>query len=113
MTMPEELATDKRLLLVTFSDGRVFGIPIMFFAKNRAQYYADAEAKPDRSDWQIIFDKELVYALEDDCEEALDWASANMNWSDVQHVAVQHDVIQQPANLEREWPNAEKRLQDV
>lgn len=83
-----------------------YGVPVGVIAKNRASYYAERE-----------FDGNMELAMEDtmndfqDVDEIHDWASNNMNWSEVvDHARVLFSESPEP-DYEDGWVNGEWDLE--
>lgn len=100
-------------LVVKFSDGSKWGIPAEYIARKRAEYYAlhdiGGSLTPENTeDYNRIVTEEIGYALNDDYE-ITDWASNNMDWSDVVDLARR---ISEPKaiDMQKEWSNAEKKV---
>lgn len=89
-------------LIVIMPDRTRWKIPALFIAEERAKYYVEHDGDPS------IFDDEIEFALTDEYE-LLDWASNNMNWSDVVSVAEKLPDEEVSCDYERAWPNAERR----
>ncbi|WP_213067179.1 hypothetical protein [Acinetobacter sp. CFCC 10889] len=91
-----------KCLVVTMSDESQWAVPVEFIARHRAAYYAIKEyegniAESLRDDTLPLFESEQY--------EIHDWAANNMNWSDVQCVAVQ---VEKPSvDYEDGWCNGE------
>lgn len=103
-----------KFLYVKFSDA-TYRIPAEVIADSRAAYFAThdtSETTPhDAPEWQRIYAEELEFTLGDEYELA-DWASNNMNWSDVSGCAVR--VVDTPLpDYNDEWTNAEKNVKDL
>jgi hypothetical protein len=64
-------------------------IPAEFIARHRATHYADFH-KEESMPYQELYDAEFEMAMADDYE-ITNWASNNMNWSDVISVAERID----------------------
>lgn len=80
-------------------DGQQWRIPIDVIVKNRAEYYAEIDnvsIEEATKDTEEYFDLDK-YQIED-------WARNNMNWDDVEFVAVKH---REPDNegYEDMWTN--------
>lgn len=86
------------------SDLTVWQIPTMVIAENRAKFYMDEFG----DDLQRSLDEDTLPLFEDD-SEILDWASNNMNWSDVANFAVQIKEEREP-DYEKDWCNAKKKV---
>jgi len=95
-----------KVLRVTMPDGSKWDVPADAVARNRAKHYADT--KTHGASWQARFDDEYAYTMDED-DELVDWAKNNMNWSDVEVVAVRSAV---PADVDFEegWANGEMKV---
>lgn len=97
-----------KYLRVTFSNGEMFDVPAEFIARNRAEYYVEVAVRADEDiDAKKLLQEEIDWALEDEYEIA-DWASNNMDWSDVREVA--RRVHQTDFNYENEWCNIDHEI---
>lgn len=92
----------KTYMTVEFSDKSVYQIPSMIVARHRAAYYAH--------EYGNDIDKSLeedTLPLFEDSFEIEDWASNNMDWSDLEFAAI---LITCPVRVDYddEWVNAKK-----
>lgn len=90
----------------------IFDIPAKIIAEDRAKYYAKLDSESGDGLYGDIFKSELAYTLDDD-SELTDWASNNMNWSDVEKFAVEFPTMPETfpkEMLERAWSNAGKKV---
>lgn len=85
-------------------DGSRYRIPAQIIAENRARYYAEKDGGTD------TYADELAYTLSSDYE-LTDWATGNMNWPDVEAVAVK---VESAASLDmqEQWNCGEKEIVD-
>lgn len=89
-------------------DGSKWDVPAIFIAKHRAAYYAKLDTgEASGPEYDEAFQAEVEHALKD-TYEITDWASNNMNWSDVRPVAVMHTAV--AFDYEEGWANGEKVL---
>jgi len=72
----------QKYLRVTMPDDTLWDIPVNAIADSRAKYYAKNDAETEGANYQTVYEEELAYTLDSD-DELIDWASNNMNWSDV------------------------------
>lgn len=95
-----------KYLVVTMPDHSRWRIPVQFIAEHRARFYVEH----DRD--LTIFDDEVAFCLSDEYE-LKDWASNNMNWSDV--IAVADRIPDEPVecDYERAWVNAGKEILEM
>ncbi len=97
-----------KYLRVTMPDGSQWDIEAKVIADNRAQYYADQEDPEDPAAQHEVYKEEFEYAMGDD-SELLDWAPNNMDWADVEHVAVRHHPPDEDTYGDA-WCNAPKEI---
>ena len=98
----------KKYLRVTMPDGSKWDVPAKLIAEKRARYHAKSDTgKESGPEFEKVFAKEVKYALEDEYE-IVDWASNNMNWSDVEYVAVNVSVME--VDFQEGWCNGEKEV---
>jgi hypothetical protein len=67
---------------VTMPDGRVWAVPLLTIALNRAQYYMQI----DGVSLNESLNNDTIPMFEDP-DEVADWAQNNMDWDDVKDVA--------------------------
>lgn len=94
-------------LLVTFSDGRTWAVPLSVIAENYAKYYWN---KDKEGTLKEAINRTLDL-FEGDAWEALEWAQGNMDWKDVEQYASLYgnEVV---ANYHKEWINADMEVID-
>ncbi len=98
-----------KYLRIVFSNGEAYEIPAMIIASSRATYYAGVDIKNDpKLKFDEVYQKELDYSMSDG-GELIDWASNNMNWSDVEAVAEKVLIEDLSLNYQEEWVNCENR----
>ncbi len=97
---------ENRQLLVTMRDGSVWAVDVEHIAWNRTEYYhRDTGQDLDEA-------KEETEVMFRDDYEIVDWATNEMNWSDV----AEHAVMVQPApplteaDFQEGWVNGEHRV---
>ena len=98
----------KKYLRVTMGDGSKWDIPARLIAEDRARYYTKRDTGKESG---IEFDKafeELIADALEDTYEIIDWASNNMNWSDVEDVAENASVME--VDFQEGWVNGEKEV---
>lgn len=98
--------TEKKYLTLAIEDGSIYGIPLEIIARNRAENYKDEFA----NDIERSLAEDTLPLFEDDPFEAVDWASNNMNWEDVQEHAVQLRGPE-PIDFQSAWNMAPKAVQ--
>lgn len=88
----------KSKVLIEFSDGAVFSIPVKAVALNRSEYYA----KKQGLSVDEVMEKDTIPLFE--CEyEIEDWLENNMNWSDIKpHLTKEKEP---GMNYKDEWPD--------
>ena len=91
-------------LKVTMPDGSTWHVPADLIADNRAQYYAAKE------DGEKTYHEEYQFTLEDN-EELIDWATNNMNWSEVKEFAFL--VARPKVDYQEGWMNGEHEVVEV
>lgn len=72
-----------KVLRINMPDGSKWDVPVSVIAQNRAEYYASEFG----GDVQKSLDEDTMPLFDADHFEVEDWASNNMNWSDVERVA--------------------------
>lgn len=102
-----KIMIDKKLV-VEFSNGEVYEIPVDVIAKNRAEYYY--KSTNEFSSIEESLQNDTIPLFEDDYE-ITDWASNNMNWSDVSEYAVK--VKTKSISYDEEWCNSIKNILDI
>lgn len=101
-----------KVLTVKMPDGSVWGVPVDVIARNRAAYYADKE-----------FDGDIEMSLSEDTwplfnsrggdSDAIDWATNNMNWSDVNGAAFLVNTQVEPPDYQEGWMNGEHEIVEM
>jgi hypothetical protein len=104
-----EIKMEKTDWFVTvLPDGSEWGIPLSLIAENKAQYYAQVD--------NMSFEEALeeTYKVFEEFEyEIEDWATNNMNWSDVQSQAVLLRAANAEIDFQEAWVNGEHFLTDA
>lgn len=77
---------DAMLYLVTMPDGSVWSVPLMEIVRSRAEHYAHEFG----DDIERSIAEDTLPLFESDPYQVKDWASNNMNWSEVVGVAKIH-----------------------
>jgi hypothetical protein len=99
-----------RVLTIKQADGSVWAVPVDVIARDRATHYA------------CEFDGDIEKSLAEDTlpmfeecpAEIHDWASNNMNWSDVSHAAWKlRDAALKPNDFQEAWMNGEHDIEEV
>lgn len=98
----------KKYLRVTMNDGSRWDIPAEVIAKDRSEYYAKRDADNGEGEYNLLYDEEMDYILSND-DELKDWASNNMNWSEVKEHAKK---VEEPSDIDWEdgWCNGNKKV---
>lgn len=88
---------------VKMLDGTVWAVPAEVVAKDSAKYYSGLDGGG-------TFDQETAQTLMDD-DELLDWASNNMDWSDVEKHA--RCIVRSDLNIDYQegWVNGDKTVE--
>jgi hypothetical protein len=94
-------------LQVTMPDGSKWAVPVDVIAMNRAAYYAKNDGLTIED--SLNNDTNPLFASDD--FEIEDWAANNMNWSDVEHLAVctGNGVV----DFDDGWANGDKSVIDI
>ena len=101
-----------KYLIVEFSDRKRYAIPTEFIADHRAKYYAKKDSERGLGRYDVIYDEELFYAIDDDYE-LLDWASNNMDWKGVKDQAILLETKVEPTDYDKEWTNAKMVIEFI
>ena len=101
------MSIENKFLKVTMPDGSRWKVPVRIIAENRARYYAEKE--------YITLEQSLKFdtlpLFEEDEYEIEDWASNNMDWSDVEKYAIRmKDMGLTLEELQEGWINGEKEI---
>lgn len=95
-----------KYLRVTMPDGSKWDIPASAIADNKANYHAKDKEDPKES--LELYNEEYKLALGDD-GELIEWAKGNMDWADVQHIAMRaHEPDE--TSYESGWCNADMEI---
>lgn len=94
-------------LQVTMPDGSKWAVPVEVIAMNRAVYYA----KNDGMTLEDSLNNDTNPLFESDSFEIEDWAANNMNWSDVEHLAV--CTCNGEVDFDDGWANGDKDVIDL
>jgi hypothetical protein len=90
--------TDAKLR-VTMPDGSKWDVPVQLIADDRDRHYVDE----DEDTIRFVREGGL------DAYDITDWASNNMNWSDVEPFAVKVESAP-PPDYEEGWANGEREI---
>ena len=93
-------------LRVTFPDRTSWDIPLDTVARCRAKYFAERDSERGYGDYTEVYEAEM----EASNSELVEWASNNMDWSDVEAVAVRVDVPVEQPKYAAWWTNAHKEV---
>lgn len=95
-----------RNYIITASDGSQWSIPIKVIADNRAKYYASMERISSKQALEDTIEEFEASYWNDGADFIEGWARDNMDWCDVQSVAVKiRDA--NSLDMEKEWTNPE------
>lgn len=94
-------------LQIEMPDGSKWAIPVHIIAMNRAVYYA----KNDGKTIEDSLNNDTMPLFESADFEIEDWAANNMNWSDVEHLAV--CISKGETDYEEGWCNGEKEIVEI
>lgn len=94
-------------LVVEMPDGSKWGVPVEVIAMNRAAYYA----RHDGVSIEESLNNDTLPLFDADSFEVEDWAVNNMNWSDVEHLAV--CISKGETDYEDGWCNGEKEVIEI
>jgi len=92
----------KDMMKIEMPDQSIWALPVSYIARNRAARYAhEFDGNIERS-----LKEDTVPHFEDDDYNITDWASNNMNWSDVEEHAEQ--ISKGDVDYQEGWVNGEK-----
>ena len=96
-----------KMLTIEMPDGSKWGVPMEMIARNRAAHYAhEFDGDVERS-----MAEDTMPLFESDDYEVEDWAANNMNWSDVEHLAV--CTQKGSVDFDDGWANGDKDVIDL
>jgi len=101
-------------LRVTMPDGSKWDVPASIIAEERAVYFANNDVghclitSPKYKDWLSVYEQEYWYTM-NDFLYLEDWATNNMNWSDVRSKAVKVEKPR-PIDYQEGWLNGSKKV---
>lgn len=99
------MSIENKFLKVTMPDRSKWKIPIRVIIVDRARYYL----KEFKSLEESLEDTLEVF--EDDAYEVEDWASNNMDWTDVENYAIRiKDTGMSSEDFQEGWVNGEKEI---
>ena len=99
-------------LLITFSDGKKYTIPVLALAEDIAKFFANPKYFPSERTYDEIFDAELNYYLHNP-EDLIAWAS-DMPWAKVRPMLDIHETSRAVlAGYRKEWGMARKEIIDL
>lgn len=108
------LKTMDKYIEVKFSDGKVFAVPAILIAQDRADYYLrrdvnDMKGEVSEEQMNEMLREEIDFALDNDFE-LIDWFENNMLWSEVEDEVrlLKEEVV--VVDREREYVNAPKKV---
>jgi hypothetical protein len=94
----------EKYLRVNMPDGSKWDVPVSAIANHRAEHYKNEFD----GDLQRSLDEDTTPLFEFDHYEIEDWASNNMNWSDVERVATL--AVTGEIDYEKGWVNGGKEV---
>lgn len=101
-------AADKKLR-VTMPDGSKWDVPVMAIARNRAANYA----REFGGDVERSLAEDTLPLFDESEYDIRDWAAGNMNWSDVEAVAVRVPNWPEPLtarDFQDGWNSGEREI---
>jgi hypothetical protein len=102
------MGIEDKFLLVTMLDGSKWKIPVRVIAEYRARYYLE---RCEFKSLEESLEKDTIPLFEEDEYEVEDWASNNMDWSDVEKYAIQVRSNKLSYEDSQEgWINGEKEI---
>jgi hypothetical protein len=99
-----------KYLVIEMPDGSEWEVPVQPIVQDRAKYYAELDSRKNGTPYLERYNEELEFSLNDDAE-AIDWAKNNMNWSDVQSLAVKVKEPP-PVDFQEGWCNGDSYIYD-
>jgi hypothetical protein len=90
---------------VEMPDGSVWQVPVSLIAQDHAEYYA----KVDNVDFDVSLRENTIPMFEDEYE-IRDWATNNMDWDDVKHMARQVKAPNDSVDYQEGWMNGDYEL---
>ena len=106
------MSDNRRMMCVTFSDRSVWKFPAIIVAELRAHYLAahDSVNIEDHNYAYLTYNQVFTQELAASDDDLLDYATDNMDWSDVKdHVILL--VVGTGADYQKEWVNASKYIE--
>ena len=97
----------KKRLIVTMPDGSKWAVPVEIIALSRAKYYAGEYG----GDVEKSLAEDTIPLFEDDDYQVHDWAAGNMDWKDVEHVAVKLEAEAGTIDYQEGWINGEYEVE--
>lgn len=101
---PANRRNNMKYLRVKMEDGSEYDIPVNVIAENRAEYYSDEFD----NDLQRSLKEDTMPLFESDNYKIEDWAANNMNWSDVESIAVK--ISNESVDFQEGWINGDKKI---
>lgn len=96
-----------KVLRVNMPDGSKWDVPVSVIAQHRAEHYAHEFG----GDVQDSLDEDTLPLFESDHYAVEDWAANNMNWSDVERVAVMS--VAGEIDYQEGWVNGGKAVVEI
>lgn len=96
----------KKYLRVDMPDGSKWDVPVEVIARNRAEHYKSEFG----NDVEKSLTEDTMPLFDNDDYEIEDWAANNMNWSDVEIVAIIIDIPPPETDYQEGWVNGQKEI---
>lgn len=104
---------DSTMLVVTFSDNRVFGIPLNVIANHRAVELAGRTGQQYTEEWWNEFNHAFNESVENEQDVLTDWAKTRLTWPELSPYATTLcDEATENAYM-NEWSQASMEVVEV
>ena len=97
----------RKYMTIEQEDGSVWAVPVEIIARNRATYYAEREYGGNVEE---SLKDDTIPLFESDEFEIQDWASSNMDWSDL--AGHQVKIKDGEIDFQEAWVNGDKGFID-
>lgn len=97
----------KKHIYIDMPDDLTYGVPVELIARHRAEYYANKEYDGDIAE---SLRDDTIPLFESDDFEIRDWASNNMNWSEVKDSAITLKKKVGEDEFQDAWVNGEWKV---
>lgn len=94
-------------MMINMPDGLIYGVSIETIARHRAEYYAGKDFDGDNTKSLV---EDTLPLFESDESEIRDWASNNMNWSDVERHSIVLKKNVSKEEFQEAWVNGEYKI---